>query len=336
MKVIKLLKSDRELENKGVGISIKEIALLLVWKDDDAYSLYEKIKELRLSFPFPTSNEVILDACDEHEPRWNSWQDITLIKDVPDEFVRKMRITGLFTLRGAGRYLDLNTKKENKIKYILSNYEESYIFSSSSEYFNYCASLDENILKLEEEPILRGDDFKLDYWTKHYPVETVNHELINMTKKNPSSKDPILRTMSNPVRLEFLCALSLKHQILNAKIIPRYKIDDEGVPYTHAPSNGHDIECILKDKVALIEATLITTGQQVHSEGPQTLRHLKTYRESNPDIDALCVFIAPNIHKDFQEWVEYQNSKINSYLAIKIEDFIADLEDKNLIQGILN
>ena len=71
-----------------------------------------------------------MDACDEHEPRWNSWQDITLIKDVPDEFVRKMRITGLFTLRGAGRYLDLNTKKENKIKYILSNYEESYIFSS--------------------------------------------------------------------------------------------------------------------------------------------------------------------------------------------------------------
>ena len=46
------------------------------------------------------------------------------------------------------------------------------------------------------------------------------------------------------------------------------------------------------------------------------------------------VFYCPNIHEDFQEWVEYQNSKINSYLAIKIEDFITDLEDKNLIQVI--
>ena len=156
-----------------------------------------------------------------------------------------------------------------------------------------------------------------------------------MIKNKPSSKDPILRTMSNPVRLEFLCALVLKHQILNAEIIPRYKIDDEGVPYTHAPSNGHDIACIFKNKTALLEATLIKTGQQVHSEGPQTLRHLRRYRESNPDIDAICVFIAPNIHEDFQEWIEFQNSKINSYIAIKIEDIKDDLNEKNLL-GLFN
>ena len=46
MKVIKLLKSDRELENKGVGISIKEIALLLVWKDDELIHCMKKLKNL--------------------------------------------------------------------------------------------------------------------------------------------------------------------------------------------------------------------------------------------------------------------------------------------------
>ena len=110
--VINLLNSDIELEGKGVGISLKELALLLVWKDNDADALYREIKKIRLENPFPTSDEIILEACDSHSPRWNSYKDESLIKELPDEFIRKMRITGLFALRGAGRYLELTKIKK--------------------------------------------------------------------------------------------------------------------------------------------------------------------------------------------------------------------------------
>ena len=39
-----------------------------------------------------------------------------------------MRITGVLSLRGNGRFLDTNTLEANKIEYILNNYAELKTF----------------------------------------------------------------------------------------------------------------------------------------------------------------------------------------------------------------
>lgn len=329
--VINLLNSDIELEGKGVGISLKELALLLVWKDNDADALYREIKKIRLENPFPTSDEIILEACDSHSPRWNSYKDESLIKELPDEFIRKMRITGLFALRGAGRYLDINKNKKDKLNYILSNYQECQSFSDNLDYFNYCSKIDENILKLEEEPILIGDDYKLDKWIQEYPWEIVSNELKNL--KKGSSKDPILKSMNKPVRAEFLCAIALKHKLINAEIIPRYKIDDEGVPYVHAPGGGHDIECKEKNMSAIIEITLHTSSRQVSFEGPQTQKHLADYKRNNPNQISECWFVAPSIHEYFERWARFEtNSEGNKYVTFSFDEFISRLDSNNSLQ----
>jgi len=330
-KVIKLLNADDELIGKGKGISKKEIALLLVWRDDDADSLYKLIKKIRLENRYPISDEVILDACDSYQPRWASWQDHTMLIDIPDDFIRKMRITGLFSLRGGGRYLDINKIKQDKLDYILSSYLECRSFSSELDYFNYSSEIDENILNLEEDLILIGDDYKLDYWVQHYSWESVKKEIESFSNKS-GCKDPILKLMDRPVRSEFLCTLALKHQLKNVEILPRYKIDDEGIPYTHAPGNGPDIECTTSEASVLLEVTLHTSGQQLTFEGPQTKRHLENYKSLNPSKITSCWFVAPQIHQDFLAWAEFQISvKENHYLALSFDQFISKIKSSNTI-----
>lgn len=40
-----------------------------------------------------------------------------------DEYIRKMRITGFISLRGNGRFIDINTNESNKIDYILQTHK---------------------------------------------------------------------------------------------------------------------------------------------------------------------------------------------------------------------
>ena len=77
-----------------------------------------KIKEIRSLYGFNPSWEVILDECDQLTGgRHASQKDTTIMMELPDEFIRKMRLTGLVTLRGFGRYIDLNNKELDLIEY---------------------------------------------------------------------------------------------------------------------------------------------------------------------------------------------------------------------------
>lgn len=37
------------------------------------------------------------------------------MNEYPDEFIRKMRLTGLISLRGAGRFIDINRMEDKKL-----------------------------------------------------------------------------------------------------------------------------------------------------------------------------------------------------------------------------
>lgn len=105
LEVIKKLNSDPDYN--GSGISYKEIPLVIFWKDNDAESLYQRIKLLRKEHRYNPSNEVIEDICvNEILGGFKKFDLDSIVSEYPDEFVRKMRMTGLISFRGGGRFID--------------------------------------------------------------------------------------------------------------------------------------------------------------------------------------------------------------------------------------
>lgn len=41
-----------------------------------------------------------------------------------DEYIRKMRMSGLLSLRGNGRFLDINSFEKELVDYVVTNYME--------------------------------------------------------------------------------------------------------------------------------------------------------------------------------------------------------------------
>ena len=110
LETIRLLNADSEFN--GAGISRKELPLLIFWKDANA--LYQCIKELRREYRYNPSDETIIDICidDIMEGDYKKFDEKSIMRDYPDEFIRKMRMTGLISLRGAGRFIDINHNED--------------------------------------------------------------------------------------------------------------------------------------------------------------------------------------------------------------------------------
>lgn len=116
--VIKLLNANPEYRTesgKTKGIARHELPLLIFWKDNNAESLYNRIVQLRNEYAYSPSEEHICDICiNEIMNGFKEFKQKSIMSEYPDEFIRKMRITGLFSLRGAGRFLDINYNEEEK------------------------------------------------------------------------------------------------------------------------------------------------------------------------------------------------------------------------------
>lgn len=111
-----------------------EISFLLCWKDDSAQNLAQKILDFRQRYPsFAYSSEVIYKECLEilgssNEKRFKISQ---ICGESIDEYIRKMRITGIISLRRNGRFLDFNTFEMPKIEYVMSVYSHYPTFETT-------------------------------------------------------------------------------------------------------------------------------------------------------------------------------------------------------------
>ena len=100
LKVITKLNADDECND--AGISKLELPLIIYWKDNNAEKLYQRIKKLRQDFGYSPSWEVIAEICRDEIMKGEDIvrDDKSILVDYPDEFIRKMRLTGLISLRG--------------------------------------------------------------------------------------------------------------------------------------------------------------------------------------------------------------------------------------------
>ena len=193
----------------GAGISKAEIPILLCWKDNNAKELYREIKSLRKKYGFKPSSEVILDICYNLLDQVKR-DDKSILVDYPDDFIRKMRLTGLITLRGGGRFVDINTKEQEAVDYILENYTQLKNFESEKSFFEYIGEIDKNLiskLTVFKAPI-RTTNNELAKWVNYYNWDQIKKELLILANKG-KSQDEILRVIENPLRLEFLTSLAI-------------------------------------------------------------------------------------------------------------------------------
>lgn len=336
LQVIKLLKDDKA-ENDA-GVFRKELSLLICWPDNDAVALYNKIKEIRNSYGYNYGDEIIYETClkvlkatDEQKNRFKINQ---ITGEAVDEFIRKMRITGIVSLRGNGRFLDFNSFEMEKINYILENYYTYETYTKKYDYFKYMGEIDSNILSLKEVKKDAIDDVKiktLNQWANDYSKEDIIKELHIVCGKTESKND-ILRIIDKPTRLEFLTSIALKQNFDDLEVYPNYHVDDEGLPTFTASGGMADIECFDTDCNPLVEVTLMCSRNQATNEVPAITRHLQEAIAKYPDKIVFTMLVAPSIHADTIYMTEFSRShyKVN-ILPLNIEEFVEQIQNNKKI-----
>ena len=301
IQTIKLLNNDPAY--KGAGISRLEIPLLLCWQNDNAESLYREIKKLRKKHGYTPSNEVILDLCYELLNETKR-EDNSILGDYPDDFIRKMRLTGLFSLRGGGRFIDINTKESVAVDYILKNYISYNEVETEKEFFEYIGQVDHDLiatLTVFKAPA-KTTKAELEKWVNHYAWKSIKNELLNLAQKK-SSSDDILKVIEQPLRLEFLTSLAILKKLPNVTVKPNFVSDDEGLPTSFASGGSPDIECMEDKDTILVEATLLTGTQQHIRESFSIHRHLEEYVKKGTK--SYSVFISPKSFIDTERYFDW-------------------------------
>ena len=90
-----------------------------------------------------------------------------------------MRITGLFTLRGAGRYLDLNKNRSHICNYIIENYTEIQDYELHNEkdlkkYFELTSKVDETFISEENFIRQNTDELQISFWAEQFDGKQLN------------------------------------------------------------------------------------------------------------------------------------------------------------------
>jgi hypothetical protein len=333
--LILLLKTIQHLEavpdNKTPGISRQELPFFNAWTDSDHEALANYILDFRSNYGLTPSAEIVYEKCEQILGGWHAKPTLaTITKDQPDDILRKFRLTGLFSLRGHGRFVSVNGEKQELIKYVIDNHSKINDFTSEREYWDYVSSVDQNLLKLAlkaaeqvQDPVLR--DARLSSWVSHYGLERIKSELIGLSK-NKASADELMRLIPGPLRLEFLASMLLKSHHSSATVVGNYKSDDEGVPVSTAPGGKVDIEMYAgNDSVWLLEVTLITGRAQVTTEMVPISRHYKDFQDKHKTVS--MAFVAPRIHDDAVRYSKFiQHDEQMNISTLSIEELIGQVD----------
>lgn len=331
LRVIQKLKEDPDLND--AGISKYEIPFVSFWKDNDAESLYQFIKKFRTEHGLNPSLEVVIDACVDEimGGDFKKFQPKSLTSDYVDEFIRKMRLSGLISFRGAGRFLDINQKELEKVEYIISTYSDYEIYTNEKEYFDHVSTIDQNLISTSTiATTVDEQNVYLEKWVGTFAWDDIKKELLTLAQKQMSKND-ILKYIAAPVRLEFLTSIAIKSKFPHVKVVPNYPVDDEGLPTSTAAgtNNTGDIECYENRDGVLVEVTMAEGRTQTMMEVWPISRHLLAF---TPKVDrAMCFFIAPSIYTDTTRQINYvRDTEELRIIPHTIEDFLNNLESADV------
>lgn len=335
LEVIKKSNADKDFND--AGISKLELPLIIFWKDNNAEKLYLRIKQLRRDFGYSPSWEVVSEICRDEIMQGKDIvrDDKSIMVDYPDEFIRKMRLTGLISLRGGGRFVDINKNEQAKVDYVISTYSKYKKYDTEEKYFGFISTVDGNLVSVVTKPITAEEqDRYLKKWIGVYSWGTIRTEMLNLAGKH-LTKDEILKYLSNPVRLEFLTALAIKSKFPDVKVISNYPVDDEGIPTSTAGGVGNtgDIECYENVNGILVEVTMSEGRTQTMMEVWPIARHLQEFKKRTKN--SMCYFVAPSIFTDSIRQIEYLKEKDNLFISPKtIREFLEHLDNNPTLYSL--
>ena len=328
----------KELKNNpSEGIYRFEIPYFLCWKDSDVNALANYIIQQRARLGLSPSDESIYDNAKDilgiTQEQENLYKISNIMREMPDEYIRKMRLTGMIALRGGGRYLDINNDYIDDAKYIRDNYLEFKSFASEEDYFEYAGGWDERLGKYEQQEEMDPDDYQAKFLNQVglYELSDIRHEFLLLSRHNGNSSHPLFRLLDKSIRLEFLTALLIKKSYPNVDVYPNYPVDDEGVPTSTAGGNKPDISCKDGNMYINVEVTMLSSNQQNILETPPIISHLQETRRYCRE--AFAIFIAPRIHPQTDIYLRISPAALNDpdlkIVPNTIEQFSNNLERNN-------
>lgn len=339
LKVIQYLHDDPDENN--AGLARHELPILICWRDNDAYAAYQYIKSIRKAVGFTCSDEYIYEKCLsilESDNR-NYLKMEKICHEAVDEYIRKMRMSGLLSLRGNGRFLDINSFEAESAVYVMDNYMEYPKFDEEDAYIDYMGTIDSKILQIEVKQTIDFSDVRkqtLYKYASEMSKESIQKELLLVCEKK-ESKHNILRFINAPTRLEFLTSIALVQNFEGLDVNPNYSVDDEGLPTFTASGGYADIECYDTDCDSYFEVTLMCgRSDQVNNEIIPISRHLKEAKEKRRQ-ESFSVLIAPVIHPDTKEAAEWQKMKSGvDILTYDINEFIENIDKEEKVSCLLS
>ena len=278
----------------------------------------------------------LLGATDEQRNRFKINQ---ITGEAVDEFIRKMRITGVVSLRGNGRFIDFNSFESEKINYILDNYGNYETYTTKESFFEYIGAIDTNVVSLtqpvDEAAITDVRITTLNRWAEEYSKEDIINEL-NVVCGNGESRNAVLRIIDKPTRLEFLTSIALKQHFIGLNVQPNYHVDDEGLPTFTASGGVADIECYDTNCNSLVEVTLMCARNQATNEMPAITRHLQEAIEQSPQSTIFSMLVAPSIHADSKYMAAFSKHQYGvDILTLTISEFIEQITAREHIIEML-
>ncbi|ALD66653.1 AlwI family type II restriction endonuclease [Spiroplasma cantharicola] len=342
------IKKMRKILNEDfVGISRLEIPIFLCWKDDDTELLSNFIIKIRKEIPknkYTKENiycEILKYLDTNFETMGNYIKLTKIFNESTDEYIRKMRESGLISLRGMGKFIDWNSSNRDVINHILSMDSEDTI-NNEKDYFKFYGKLDNKILELfeckktgiDKNLIEKKQEFLVKFGNE-LSFEELNEEFKKMRKKAPS-ENFVLKDMLEPTRLEFLTSVVFKKKFPDSSVMPNYLCDDEGIPFNHATGNRPDI-VFLSDLINFpIEVTLISGSADLTArELFPIVRHLKDDEMFNKH--KLVLLIAPNFYEDnFLARAFLEDDKKIKMKFLKIENVVSALLNMKTPNEVIN
>ena len=338
LRVIKYFNEDKA-EN-GAGLFRGELPILICWQDNDAKAAYKYIKNIRKLKGFNYSEEFIYERClsvlKSDNRKYFKMEKIC--RESVDEYIRKMRMTGLLSLRGNGRFLDINSFEKDSANYIIENYSTYPKFETENDYIEYMGTIDSEIVQLETKAKTDFSDVRkktLYRYAEEMPKEYVIKELLTVCHRREST-DKILKYINAPTRLEFLVSIALVQNFKDLDVNPNYAVDDEGLPTFTASGGYADIECYDSEYDSYFEVTLMCgRSDQVNNEIIPISRHLREAKQKRRH-ESFSVFVAPTIHPDTVEAAEWQSLKYKiDILTFNINEFIEKITVNDKICQLL-
>lgn len=313
------------------GISKQDLPFIITWGNDDYKILAEYIYKFRKKFGYNTSDELVyeyaMNLLDDSTPndtiapatkvfieqKKTDYKFDKIISETPDEVIRKLRLTMLISLRGAGRFIDINKNEFEKIKHVLATYSSNIEFGDDvQKYLEYMGEIDNSLMFIADAPETQeakdAKEVAIEKWAKEYDWIFLKEEMVNSIEKRPSTH-LILKYVKETARLEFLSAIVIKKALPKLKVVANYKADDQGIPFNTASGGrknqiGADIDVFEDNIHAILEPTISKQRSfQVEHELPSIRNHVlgtanKDVEEGNNFTEWFSLFIASNITRD--------------------------------------